>query len=308
MAKQYYDLEETLAKLKVTEAELKQMARDGQIREFRHGGILHFKVDDVDSLARELGGEGSTGDLALVPAEDDSVAGLSGTDMTGSGAGGPGLSGSDMLSLADQEPEPGDVKKDDTVITSVGISVFDDQELEIDADPMAKTVLSDTEGESLGEGATGSGSGLLDLTRESDDTSLGAELLDEIYSEEAEEAEVAVGEATRAGLVEEVAAEEETVFEKAPVAAPVAYRQVEDPLAMAFTGLLIVGLVMMALVGAVCAAIVQEAWPGYLNFIRDKILFFAGGGVGVAVIVVVVGWFLGRQASGRETAAGASEA
>ena len=29
--------------------------------------------------------------------------------------------------------------------------------------------------------SVGSGSGLLDLTRESDDTSLGAELLDEIY-------------------------------------------------------------------------------------------------------------------------------
>ena len=36
--------------------------------------------------------------------------------------------------------------------------------------------------EDLSLEAVGSGSGLLDLTRESDDTSLGAELLEEVYS------------------------------------------------------------------------------------------------------------------------------
>src|SRR5699024_4512098 len=51
------------------------------------------------------------------------------------------------------------------------------------ANSMAQTQLSDAEGQDLNldNAGSGSGSGLLDLTQESDDTSLGADLLDEIY-------------------------------------------------------------------------------------------------------------------------------
>jgi hypothetical protein len=49
------------------------------------------------------------------------------------------------------------------------------------ADPMAQTAISGgSMQDQISLEGTGSGSGLLDLTRESDDTSLGAELLDEI--------------------------------------------------------------------------------------------------------------------------------
>ena len=58
------------------------------------------------------------------------------------------------------------------------VNVFGDDE---DADPMAQTAISSAPSVAdLNLEAVGSGSGLLDLTRESDDTSLGAELLDEI--------------------------------------------------------------------------------------------------------------------------------
>jgi hypothetical protein len=45
---------------------------------------------------------------------------------------------------------------------------------------MAQTAISQGVSDQLNLDGVGSGSGLLDLTRESDDTSLGAELLDEI--------------------------------------------------------------------------------------------------------------------------------
>ena len=62
-----------------------------------------------------------------------------------------------------------------------GVSVFDAGEVD-DADPMAQTAMTaGIDDEELALESVGSGSGLLDLTRESDDTSLGAELLDEIY-------------------------------------------------------------------------------------------------------------------------------
>jgi hypothetical protein len=59
-----------------------------------------------------------------------------------------------------------------------GINVFGDDDEKVD--PMAQTAISSAPMADLNLEGIGSGSGLLDLTRESDDTSLGAELLDEI--------------------------------------------------------------------------------------------------------------------------------
>src|SRR5207249_6351079 len=60
-----------------------------------------------------------------------------------------------------------------------GITIFTPEEAE-HADPSAQTNISSGVPDQINLEGVGSGSGLLDLTRESDDTSLGAELLDEI--------------------------------------------------------------------------------------------------------------------------------
>src|SRR5207249_27541 len=60
-----------------------------------------------------------------------------------------------------------------------GITIFTPEEAE-HADPSAQTNISAGVSDQINLEGVGSGSGLLDLTRESDDTSLGAELLDEI--------------------------------------------------------------------------------------------------------------------------------
>lgn len=332
MAKQYYKLEEALEVLNITEADLKILVREGKLREFRHGNQLHFKVEDVNAIATASDSEASaTGELTLMPSEDDSIAGLSGAGLTDvpslSDAAGlsdaglsgfgladsdtgkskpsdeskTGLSGSDILALADEPREPGEPRKDDTVVTSVGISVFDDDDLELDADPMAKTVLSDAEGDALGGESTGSGSGLLDLTRESDDTSLGAELLDEIYSEEDDS--VQMGDATRAGLVQEAAQEEEIIIDHAATSAPVAYREIEEASSPAFTGLLILSVLSMIVVGGVCAAVVRGVWPSYLETIFDNIQIVIGGAFGVAAVIGIAGWLMGRRSGGGKAAA-----
>ena len=59
-----------------------------------------------------------------------------------------------------------------------GINVLGDDDASFD--PMAQTAISSAPMTDLNLESVGSGSGLLDLTRESDDTSLGAEVLDEI--------------------------------------------------------------------------------------------------------------------------------
>lgn len=125
-----------------------------------------------------------TGGLSLDddPNEGSSGLGLALDDLGSSSALGVGESNdTDSISLSDESAAGTKGKREDAR-QATGISVFDADEVD-DADPMAQTVVtrSPAVDEDLALESVGSGSGLLDLTRESDDTSLGAELLDEIY-------------------------------------------------------------------------------------------------------------------------------
>jgi len=176
MAKMFYNIEEAAGKIGVSADEIKQMVKDGKLQQFRDRDKLMFKVDQIDGLAAN--------------AQDTtagSVAGETAGDTAGGSIGdssGPiplvDAGDSDMLGLgADDTAEMTPVKAGDQSQTS-GVSVFDADEVE-PADPMAQTQVSaQDDDEELSLESVGSGSGLLDLTRESDDTSLGAELLDEI--------------------------------------------------------------------------------------------------------------------------------
>ena len=106
-------------------------------------GMMNLKEDTA--LAADLGLSGSIGGMPS-PARGSG----SGTGLSGSAGGSRG-----------------------------GINVFGDEAGE--ADPMAQTAISSSPSVAdLNLEGIGSGSGLLDLTRESDDTSLGADLIDEI--------------------------------------------------------------------------------------------------------------------------------
>src|SRR5438552_3066780 len=59
MAKMFYTLDETKAALGRNEEEIKQLSREGRLREFRDGPRLMFKADQVEALKGELGGGGA---------------------------------------------------------------------------------------------------------------------------------------------------------------------------------------------------------------------------------------------------------
>lgn len=160
MAKMFYTLEEASERLGLDPAAIKEMAASGKLQQFRDRDKLMFKRDQVDSLAG--GDESSAGSSLGIPLTD------------------PGPDDTDAISLADDSMLGGGEPEDPKEAT--GISVFDAGEVE-PADPMAQTQVTQPtiDDEELALESVGSGSGLLDLTRESDDTSLGAELLDEIY-------------------------------------------------------------------------------------------------------------------------------
>lgn len=75
MAGMFYSLKETAEKLGIAEDEVKQLAEDGKLREFRDGSNLLFKIEEVEALL----GEGPAMDLELeaepeeVPADVDEM-------------------------------------------------------------------------------------------------------------------------------------------------------------------------------------------------------------------------------------------
>lgn len=396
MAKTYYNQDETLAKLGITEDRLRDMVREGRIREFRDSGKLNYRVDEVDRAAKELGGGssedsgelelGGSGEIPLAPLDADDSSGpvlelsdsdapidmSSGTDHSGdtdaislgdSGGMGPlaledsgaesdprqgrpasrkvetgpgdsdgtevslaledtGASGGGDLTLEDTDTTPQaeeetsediisldqvdkdaveEMKKDDTVITNIGISVFDDDDLEIAADPMAKTLMTGGD-EHLGLDGSGGGSGLLDLTRESDDTSLGAELLEGIDMDGSGES-LAASDSTAAPVGQEEAEELEEPEPEAldtgpmPTLVPAGVGGVVETASPAFTGLLVAAVLVLVLAGAANVAMTMGALPAYLGALSNQFLAFLGGCIGVGGLFGLIGWLVGKQSS-----------
>ena len=155
MAKMFYTLEEAAQKLGVDEQTIKDMAARNELQQFRDGDKLMFKRDQVDAKSANSS-SGSAIELADT-GESDAI------DLKTDTAVG--------VDAPIENPNE-----------ATGVSVFDAGEIDL-ADPMAQTQVTGPmiDDEELALESVGSGSGLLDLTRESDDTSLGAELLDEIY-------------------------------------------------------------------------------------------------------------------------------
>ncbi len=321
MAGSFYSLDEACQKLNMTEDQIKDLVRNAKLREFRDAGKVNYKIEDVDKLANSLGvsGPSGSGELVLEPAEEDASSGLggSGIDLVGSS---PGLS-SDALSLDEEDESAEGTRaagnaKEDTVVSSVGVSVFDEDEEELlDVDPLAQTVVS-AGAEGLGIEGAGSGSGLLDLTRESDDTSLGADLLDEILPED--DASVQMGDATRAGLEHaipagegsgeaEAAVEEEAAEVVRPgaiaAAAPVVKTRTvveygPDAISTGLTGMLAVATAVMAVAGLGAASMMQGVWPALLNVLYENLWIFGAACAGAALAALGLGFYLGKRSAG----------
>ncbi len=178
MAKMFYTLEEASAKLGTTPEKVREMAEKGQLQEFRDRDKLVFKREQVDLL----GGKGD--DEELIPLADSGEIPLASDDAKAASGSGSAMG------------TGGGTKE------RSGISIFDADEGD-DADPSAQTqVTSSVPGGTLGD-PNASGSGLLDLTREADDTSLGGNLLDDVYAGGAGGAAAGASAASGDGLFEQ---------------------------------------------------------------------------------------------------------
>src|SRR5688500_10279576 len=111
MAKMFYTLDEAKSALGRNEEGIKQLTREGRLREFRDGPRLMFKADQVEQLKGELG----SGDaISLTPSESGAPLSLAGDSRHGSTGGG--------LSLADSSAGTRAPGSGDTQFADIGLT------------------------------------------------------------------------------------------------------------------------------------------------------------------------------------------
>ena len=319
MAKMFYTIEEVCQKLGKSNDEINEMVSSGQIQEFRDGEKLIFKVEQIDllidpedsgSVELDLSNQGTSGmDLNAdsnagfasgehsefdIDSPAASAAGASSTgsmiDLTGSATGMPHELPSTPPSSASMGSGTGSGLAFDLSGSASGVSAFGG------GGDAGETQLGEELDEDLTLESVGSGSGLLDLTRESDDTSLGAELLEEVYSGE-DEFELP---ANASGLFEAVSPAESS-DPATPAAAPTA----AAPMAMMeeaydgagsglSVGLSIGALVAMIVLLVILASEIEGAASGLTNAIAGNLWIWTGGLAVGAIIAAGVGLFIGR--------------
>jgi len=261
MAKMFYTLEEAASRLGKSAAEVTKMAASGQIQEFRDRDKLMFKKEQIDLLA----GDDEAEPIGLADSAENKAIDESDKEES-------------VLGLMDSKE-------------STGISIFDSDDLE-KADPSAATQVSDSispAGFSLDPHA--SGSGLLDLTREADDTSLGA-VLDDIKYPGEEDAAAQSGGAS--GLFASPAAE--TAVGAGALVMPSTVEYYDG----AGSGLT-VGLAVGALVSLLISTLVvftalvgDQTVAGIAVAIAGNLWMYVGIFAGITIIAGIVGWFVGK--------------
>jgi hypothetical protein len=223
--------------------------------------------------------------------------------------GAPLMSG-DMSDLTDA----------DTALTGLGTNVLgeSDKDYAITDDTMAETAvptgtggttpevpLEEIEGD-VNLDSFGSGSGLLDLSLQADDTSLGG-ILDEIYTAEDEgapEMGEAVGDsgAAMAAEADQMVPEEElAVTPAAPEMAAIAGPMIEvapDSQSNTLGMLLFLPLVIVIYTTVVAIAGEFEVMPSIVSSIQAFIWYIMGGAAAVALLVVVAAFmFTGERSA-----------
>lgn len=268
--KMFYSLEEAAAKLGKSPDEVREMASKGQLQEFRDRDKMMFKREQVDLLS------GSSEDDVIPLAGDSDLEPLS-------------LSSSATGISMDKAKE------------STGISLVDAEGLD-ESDPSAVTRVTSTPkglmdpGEGS-KGASGSG-GLLDLTKEADDTSLGAGLLEDVYGGESNEGGETVASATQAdgGALFETPGDA-TANDAAAAGAALL---IAEPYNGPWSGLLggaALGVVVTAAL-AVCVLIISfVSTPGgsMINTIGENLWAFVGGAAAFTAVSAAVGWAILRK-------------
>jgi hypothetical protein len=282
MAKMFYSIEEAAQRLGKSAAEVQQMASSGQLQEFKDRDKLMFKREQVDLLA---GGKGDSASFIPLAGNEGSSMGLQ-LDDSGGGSKSGSKGGSGHIELDD----PASKEKS-------GISIFDTEGTE-EGDPSAVTRITETRGEDITLESVGSGSGLLDLTREADDTSLGADLLEDVYKPD-EEGSGGSQTQGASGLFETTAAPSDVAAAAAAAGMGGIGMVAVEPYDGLWSGITGGAALVATLVVAVTLVTVLMGLMGADNpiatLVGANVLMYVGIGVVLLLIAAGIGAFLGKR-------------
>lgn len=278
MAKMFYTIDEVKTMLGLDDTAIRDLIQQDKLRELHDGPRRVFKAEQVDALTAQASSKR--------PAPPDTDAGgfaLEMADSTAPGASGTGSADTD-IGAADVQPVDEDqlaLGDTETPSSAAGTGGSDQDVLQLDG--------------------SGSGSGLLDLTREGDDTSLGA-VLDEIYPSQEDTAAglSGMGSGIAAGLGTGLASAltpeaDESQVDRAQAAD--AANLVQDRAARAarpFTAGMFLAIALLALAFSAVTAVLQGIMPAYLAFVCQNLLYFLIVSVAAALLVFVLGTVLSK--------------
>ncbi|MAE61630.1 MAG: hypothetical protein CMJ49_09775 [Planctomycetaceae bacterium] len=307
MGKIFYTLEETAERLGLNEDEIKALAEEGKLQPYRDRDRLMFKRDEVESLggdaeddADELQLSADESTLGQVDINDETDA-LLADDSVGLDVG----SDSDAVDLRD-ETSAGFTESPKSK-TATGISVFDADEVQ-PADEGAETVMASpmsAEEEELTLDSVGSGSGLLDLTKESDDTSLGAEIMDDVTmtadSADDSGAVSPMAGTSMFGAVGEVDAATASGFGQDAMAVDSPLTDVSyadhgsSPAADGFIiGLLIGATAALIVTAIVLTTGVMDTLAQLTTKFGESLMIYCGAMIGGSLVIGIIGYLIGR--------------
>ncbi len=299
MAEDFYTMQDVTEKLRKTEQEVQELVKQGKLRQYMDAGKPMFKTEDIDALSEEIEGLDISA-IALNPEESEMELELEETSEIQLS---PDQSGDQELSDGPKPAGPeseggfglsqmGDLTMGDTNVGTVGINILSGTEdaFKLTEDTKAETQSVDAaeieEIESLDADANmesfGSGSGLLDLSLQADDTSLGA-VLDDILPTGADEGGLDAGNlpTEQLGLVEETedllaepAMADEAPMAQVSAATPQGAMQMAmvapvDPRTNLFGIAMFLPLAAIILAGIILTAAMQGVRPSLLNAIIE---------------------------------------
>ncbi len=274
MAKMFYTLEEAASKLGVGAEKVREMAASGQLQEFRDRDRLVFKVEQVNMLAGSDEGEDS------IPLADSGAEIALAVDDSRTGSG----SGSGNAAEANTKDKS-------------GISIFEGDDGEDTSDASAQTqITSSVGGMTMGDPGA-SGSGLLDITKSGDDTSLNAGLLEDVYQGGGRSGDASADENAGGGLFENTGVASDVGMGSGSPAMAMMLAEPYDATWSGLGGGLALGLTLVA---AAMLSVVIVAAMGVNNFalttfLASNVGVSAGIFAGVILLCAGIGFVLGRR-------------
>jgi excisionase family DNA binding protein len=301
MAGMFYSLREAAKKLNKTADEVKKLVEQGKLREFRDGPNQLFKIDEVEALISEAGmglpgqGPASAAEQPIELDEDEILLV-------------PETSEGSAIDMGDIDSE---LSEADTATTGEGLDIIgetsgehqltDDTVVEATGTGSVGADLTGAIDEDVNLDSFGSGSGLLDLSLQADDTSLGG-ILDEIYTPEGAEGEGPPDASSAA----EMAAEADTILPEedfAPAAtatdaAVLAHAYVEpepDTESNVFGVLLFLPLLAIVYTAIIVVLGQKGAIPSILQTVEGVIWYIIIGAIAITAGAVVAAFWLGNR-------------